>query len=168
MQVCRDPRWGRCYESFSEDTKLVQLMTAAVIPGLQGAARHPTGIPVVAGPKNVAGCAKHFVGDGGTRHGINENNTVLSFHDLMRIHMPPYYDAVIKGVSSVMISYSSWNGVKMHENKFLITQILKDKMRFRVWILLGCTHPIHDTSRLSFRRAPDTVISIYERTCRGS
>ncbi|VAI36759.1 unnamed protein product [Triticum turgidum subsp. durum] len=131
VAVCRDPRWGRCYESFSEDTKLVQLMTAAVIPGLQGAARHPTGIPIVAGPKNVAGCAKHFVGDGGTRNGINENNTVLSFHDLMRIHMPPYYDAVIKGIASVMISYSSWNGVKMHENKYLITQILKDKMRFR-------------------------------------
>ncbi|VAI36757.1 unnamed protein product [Triticum turgidum subsp. durum] len=135
VAVCRDPRWGRCYESFSEDTKLVQLMTAAVIPGLQGAARHPTGIPIVAGPKNVAGCAKHFVGDGGTRNGINENNTVLSFHDLMRIHMPPYYDAVIKGIASVMISYSSWNGVKMHENKYLITQILKDKMRFRGFVI---------------------------------
>ena len=134
VQVCRDPRWGRCYESYSEDTKLVQLMTSAMVPGLQGdaPARYPKGTPFVAGGMNVAGCAKHFVGDGGTRDGINENNTVLSFHDLMRIHMPPYDDAVIKGVASVMISYSSWNGVKMHENRFLITDILKNKLKFRV------------------------------------
>ncbi|KQK13208.1 uncharacterized protein LOC100824235 [Brachypodium distachyon] len=137
VAVCRDPRWGRCYESFSEDTRLVQLMTASVVPGLQGdvSSRHPKGIPYVAGSKNVAGCAKHFVGDGGTKHGINENNTVLSFHDLMRIHMPPYDDAVIKGISSVMISYSSWNGKKMHENKFLITEILKEKMHFRGFVI---------------------------------
>ncbi|XP_040257114.1 uncharacterized protein [Aegilops tauschii subsp. strangulata] len=133
VAVCRDPRWGGCYESFSEDTKLVQLMTSAVIPGLQGdvSTKHPRGVPFVGGSKHVAACAKHFVGDGGTHHGISGNNTVLSFHDLMRIHMPPYYDAVIKGVASVMISYSSWNGVKMHENKYLITQILKEKMHFR-------------------------------------
>ncbi|KAF0915156.1 hypothetical protein E2562_034073 [Oryza meyeriana var. granulata] len=137
VAVCRDPRWGRCYESYGEDTKLVQLMTSAVVPGLQGdaPARHPKGTPFVAGQMNVAGCAKHFVGDGGTRRGINENNTVLSFHDLMRIHMPPYDDAVIKGVASVMISYSSWNGVKMHENRFLITDLLKNKMKFRGFVI---------------------------------
>jgi beta-glucosidase len=133
-QVCRDPRWGRCYESFSEDTRLVQLMTSNMVTGLQGdvPAKHPKGVPFVGGSKKVAGCAKHFVGDGGTTRGINENNTALSFHDLMRIHMPPYDNAVIKGISSVMISYSSWNGVKMHENKFLITDTLKNKMDFRV------------------------------------
>ncbi|BAF13188.1 uncharacterized protein [Oryza sativa Japonica Group] len=137
VAVCRDPRWGRCYESYSEDTKLVQLMTSAMVPGLQGdaPARYPKGTPFVAGGMNVAGCAKHFVGDGGTRDGINENNTVLSFHDLMRIHMPPYDDAVIKGVASVMISYSSWNGVKMHENRFLITDILKNKLKFRGFVI---------------------------------
>uniref|UniRef100_A0A0E0D6U3 Beta-glucosidase n=1 Tax=Oryza meridionalis TaxID=40149 RepID=A0A0E0D6U3_9ORYZ len=137
VAVCRDPRWGRCYESYSEDTKLVQLMTSAMVPGLQGdaPARHPKGTPFVAGEMNVAGCAKHFVGDGGTRNGINENNTVLNFHDLMRIHMPPYDDAVIKGIASVMISYSSWNGVKMHENRFLITDILKNKLKFRGFVI---------------------------------
>ncbi|KAG8041424.1 hypothetical protein GUJ93_ZPchr1010g33734, partial [Zizania palustris] len=100
--VCRDPRWGRCYESYGEETKLVQMMVSAIVPGLQGdpPAKHPKGTPFVAGPMNVAGCAKHFVGDGGTRRGVNENNTVLSFHDLMRIHMPPYDDAVIKGIAS--------------------------------------------------------------------
>uniref|UniRef100_J3LSU5 Glycoside hydrolase family 3 N-terminal domain-containing protein n=1 Tax=Oryza brachyantha TaxID=4533 RepID=J3LSU5_ORYBR len=137
VAVCRDPRWGRCYESYGEDTRLVQLMTSAVVPGLQGdpPGRHPKGTPFVAGHMNVAGCAKHFVGDGGTKRGINENNTVASFHDLMRIHMPPYDDAVIKGVASVMISYSSWNGVKMHANRFLVTEILKNKMKFRGFVI---------------------------------
>ncbi|XP_062213254.1 uncharacterized protein LOC133914118 [Phragmites australis] len=137
VAVCRDPRWGRCYESYSEDTRLVQLMTSNMVTGLQGdvPAKHPKGVPYVGGSKKVAGCAKHFVGDGGTRRGINENNTVLSFHDLMRIHMPPYDNAVIKGISTVMISYSSWNGIKMHENKFLITDTLKNKMNFRGFVI---------------------------------
>ncbi|KAF8775646.1 hypothetical protein HU200_004425 [Digitaria exilis] len=137
VAVCRDPRWGRCYESYGEDTRLVQLMTSNMVTGLQGdvPAKHPKGVPFVGGPKKVAGCAKHFVGDGGTQRGINENNTVMSFHDLMRIHMPPYDNAVIKGISTVMISYSSFNGVKMHENKFLITDTLKNKMNFRGFVI---------------------------------
>ncbi|CAN6315260.1 unnamed protein product [Urochloa humidicola] len=137
VAVCRDPRWGRCYESYSEDTRLVQLMTSNMVTGLQGdvPSKHPKGVPYVGGSKKVAGCAKHFVGDGGTQRGINENNTVLSFHDLMRIHMPPYDNAVIKGISTVMISYSSFNGVKMHENKALITDTLKTKMNFRGFVI---------------------------------
>lgn len=82
--------------------------------------------------KKVAACAKHYVGDGGTDMGINENNTIVNFHGLLSIHMPPYYDAIIKGVSTVMVSYSSWNGVKMHANHYLVTDFLKNKLRFRV------------------------------------
>lgn len=82
--------------------------------------------------KKVAACAKHYVGDGGTHMGINENNTIINFHGLLSIHMPPYYDAIIKGVSTVMVSYSSWNGVKMHANHYLVTDFLKNKLRFRV------------------------------------
>lgn len=82
--------------------------------------------------KKVVACAKHYVGDGGTTKGINENNTVASKHDLLSIHMPPYYNAVVKGVASIMISYSSWNGVKMHSNRDLITGFLKNKLHFRV------------------------------------
>lgn len=84
-------------------------------------------------PRNkVAACAKHFVGDGGTNKGINENNTLTSYKSLLGIHMPAYYDSVIKGVATVMISYSSWNGKKMHANRDLVTGYLKNKLRFRV------------------------------------
>jgi beta-glucosidase len=57
---------------------------------------------------------------------------VASFHELMAVHMPPYYNAVIRGVSTVMVSFSSWNGVKMHANHFLVTDHLKNRLRFRV------------------------------------
>ncbi|KAG6484575.1 hypothetical protein ZIOFF_053095 [Zingiber officinale] len=130
--VCRDPRWGRCYESYSEDPKVVQAMTE-IIPGLQGdMPPNSRGTPFVAGKRNVAACAKHYVGDGGTYKGINENDTIISQHGLLSIHMPPYYSAISKGVSTVMVSFSSWNGVKMHANHFLITDFLKNTLHFRV------------------------------------
>jgi len=82
--------------------------------------------------KKVAACAKHFVGDGGTTKGINENNTVVTKHELFSIHMPAYYNSIIKGVATVMISYSSLNGQKMHANHDLITGFLKNTLHFRV------------------------------------
>ena len=83
----------------------------------------------------VAACAKHYVGDGGTTRGINENNTVTDLHSLLSIHMPAYADAIYKGVSTVMVSYSSWNGEKMHANTKLITGYLKGTLRFKVCFL---------------------------------
>ena len=85
--------------------------------------------------KKVAACAKHFVGDGGTTEGINENNTVINRHGLLSIHMPGYYNSIIKGVATVMVSYSSWNGEKMHANRDLVTGFLKGTLRFRVKII---------------------------------
>lgn len=72
------------------------------------------------------------MGDGGTTDGINENNTVINMNGLLSIHMPAYLDSIKKGVATVMISYSSWNGVKMHANRDLVTGFLKDKLKFRV------------------------------------
>ncbi|KAK4793240.1 hypothetical protein SAY86_023675 [Trapa natans] len=136
IAVCRDPRWGRCYESYSEDPKIVQAMTE-IVPGLQGdiPADSPKGVPFVAGKKNVAACAKHYVGDGGTTRGINENNTVIDWHGLLSIHMPGYYNSIIKGVSTVMVSYSSLNGKKMHANRHLITGFLKKTLKFRGFVI---------------------------------
>jgi beta-glucosidase len=132
IAVCRDPRWGRCYESYSEDYRIVQQMTE-IIPGLQGDL--PTkrkGVPFVGGKTKVAACAKHFVGDGGTVRGIDENNTVIDSKGLFGIHMPGYYNAVNKGVATIMVSYSAWNGLRMHANKELVTGFLKNKLKFRV------------------------------------
>ncbi|XP_076924949.1 uncharacterized protein LOC143587584 [Bidens hawaiensis] len=149
-QVCRDPRWGRCFESFSEDPNIVREMTE-FIPGLQGEipSNARKGVPFVDGQQKIAACAKHFVGDGGTIGGINENDTVTDFHGLLSTHMPPYYDAIRKGVSTIMVSYSSWNGVKMHRSRELITGFLKNTLRFRGFVISDfqgidkMTDPIH-------------------------
>jgi hypothetical protein len=82
--------------------------------------------------KKVAACAKHYVGDGGTFNGINEGNTIIDKNGLMKIHMPAYFNSIIRGVSTIMVSYNSWNGEKMHGNHFLITDFLKNKLKFRV------------------------------------
>ncbi|GMI65066.1 hypothetical protein like AT5G20950 [Hibiscus trionum] len=134
--VCRDPRWGRCYESYSEDPTVVQAMTE-IIPGLQGdiPPNSPKAVPFVAGKTKVAACAKHYIGDGGTTKGINENNTVTDWHGLLSIHMPGYYSSIIKGVSTIMVSYSSLNGVKMHGNHDMITNFLKKTLRFRGFLI---------------------------------
>ncbi|KAH6820005.1 Glycosyl hydrolase family protein [Perilla frutescens var. hirtella] len=136
IAVCRDPRWGRCYESYSEDPKVVEEMTDIIL-GLQGEIPNGSrkGVPYVAGKNKVAACAKHFVGDGGTTKGINEYNTVTNMHGLLSIHMPAYYDSIIKGVSTIMVSYSSWNGNKMHANHDLITGFLKGKLKFKGFVI---------------------------------
>ncbi|KAL3530188.1 hypothetical protein ACH5RR_009510, partial [Cinchona calisaya] len=136
IAVCRDPRWGRCYESYSEDHEIVRAMTE-IIPGLQGdvPANYPNGIPYIGGRNKVAGCAKHFVGDGGTTHGINENNTVIDWNGMLSIHMPAYLDSIRKGVATVMVSYSSWNGEKMHANYKLITEFLKKRLKFKGFVI---------------------------------
>ncbi|XP_023884027.2 uncharacterized protein LOC111996303 [Quercus suber] len=136
IAVCRDPRWGRCYESYSEDPKIVRAMTE-IISGLQGDLPDKSwlGRPYVGGKDNVAACAKHYAGDGGTVNGINENNTIVSQHELLSIHMPAYYNSIIKGVSTIMASYSSLNGVKMHANQELLTGFLKKRLNFRGFII---------------------------------
>ncbi|KAF0895953.1 hypothetical protein E2562_018026 [Oryza meyeriana var. granulata] len=163
VAVCRDPRWGRCYESFSEDPKLVQQMSS-IISGFQGEIPPGgrRGVPFVAsgaggGRPSVAACSKHYVGDGGTVHGINENNTVATLRELLTVHMPPYYSAVVQGVSTVMVSFSSWNGVKMHANHFLITDFLKSKLHFRGFVISDwqgldrITTPAHADYMLSIK-----------------
>ncbi|KAG5556302.1 hypothetical protein RHGRI_006793 [Rhododendron griersonianum] len=214
IAVCRDPRWGRCYESYSEDHKIVDAMTE-IIPGLQGEipVNYRKGVPFVAGKPDqfvrefklsvensnnqshvvydkldfntseelvlnyhdkkareyigvisgivlekqdevheskgkgglkpcpisgrtkVAACAKHYVGDGGTTEGINANNTVTSWHGLLTTHMPPYYHSIIKGVATIMVSYSSLNGEKMHADRNLVTGFLKNTLHFRGFVI---------------------------------
>lgn len=136
VAVSRDPRWGRSYESYSEDTEVVRKMTS-LVSGLQGQPPegHPKGYPFLAGRKNVLASAKHFVGDGGTESGINEGNTLTSYEDLEKIHMAPYLDCLSQGVCSVMASYSAWNGSRLHTDHFLLTEVLKNKLGFMGFVI---------------------------------
>ncbi|CAF2118483.1 unnamed protein product [Brassica rapa subsp. narinosa] len=167
IAVCRDPRWGRCYESYGEDHKVVENMTDIIL-GLQGEppSNYKHGVPFVGGKDKVAACAKHYVGDGGTTRGINENNTVTDLHSLLSIHMPAYADAIYKGVSTVMVSYSSWNGEKMHANTKLITGYLKGTLKFKGFVISDwqgvdkISSPPHSNYTASVRAAIEAGIDM--------
>ena len=124
--VARDDRWGRTYESFGEVPEIASSMTT-VITGLQGT--------TLGGPTSILATAKHYVGDGGTTGGDDQGNTQLAEAQLRAIHLPPFQAAVNRGVGSVMISYSSWNGVKMHGNQYLITTVLKGELGFSGFVV---------------------------------
>jgi beta-glucosidase len=126
VAVARDDRWGRTYESYSEDPALVTKLGAAMIEGLQGR----PGEPGYLGPGKVAATAKHYFGDGGTSQGVDQGDVNGDIADLMAIHAAPYPAAINAGVASVMASFNSINGTKMHGNKPLLTDQLRGKLGF--------------------------------------
>jgi len=123
--VARNDRWGRTYESFGEKPELAASMATAVT-GLQG---------TLGGPASVLATAKHYLGDGGTTGGVDQGNTELSEAQLRAIHLPPFREAVTRDVGSVMISYSSWNGLKLHAHAYLINTVLKGELGFRGFVV---------------------------------
>jgi beta-glucosidase len=120
--VARNDRWGRTYESFGETPELVSSM-ATIVTGLQGS-------DVGTGQPSVLATAKHYIADGGTAGGSDRGDAQISEAELRAIHLPPFREAINRGVGSIMISYSSWNGVKMHANRYLITDVLKNELGF--------------------------------------
>jgi beta-glucosidase len=138
IAVPRDVRWGRTYEGFGETPELAQTLGGAAIRGLQ---RND-----LSDPLGVLACAKHFVGDGGTsmgtgqmnreqRHLLDQGDTRITEAELRRIHLPGYINAVKAGVGSIMVSYSSWNGVKCSAGKRLLTEILKQELGFEGFLI---------------------------------
>ncbi len=120
VAVARDDRWGRTYESYSEDPKRVTRLTGPMIKGLQGRL----------GECDVAATIKHWAGDGGTTNGKDQGDTEVPEDELINIHGLPYFEGMKAGVLSAMPSFSSWNGEKMHGDQYLIQDILKDTLGF--------------------------------------
>jgi beta-glucosidase len=127
VAVTRDERWGRAYESFGEDPALVATMGAAAVRGLQGAD--------LAAATSVLSCAKHFLGDGGTTGGKDQGDTRADMATLRKIYLPPYEAAIRAGTKSIMVSFSSWNGMKMHAQRGLIAGLLKDELKFQGFVV---------------------------------
>lgn len=126
VAVAQDIRWGRTYESYGNNPDLVAELGTAAIRGFQN--ELPNGSCTLA-------CAKHFLADGGTRDGIDQGNAVCDEATLRRIFLTPYRAAIKAGVGSIMVSYSSWNGVKMHENRHLLTDVLKGELGFNGFLV---------------------------------
>ncbi|HEV2319226.1 MAG TPA: glycoside hydrolase family 3 N-terminal domain-containing protein, partial [Verrucomicrobiae bacterium] len=128
IAVVQDERWGRTYESYGQDPALVSEMGAASIKGFQGD-------ELSTDSWSVLSCAKHYIGDGGTQNGKDQGNCVCDEATLDRLFLPPYQAAVQAGVGSIMVSYSSWNGLKMHANKHLLTDVLKGQLGFKGFLV---------------------------------
>lgn len=126
VAVARDDRWGRAYESYSENPELSAKLGAALIEGLQGAKSSSEFL----GPGHVIATAKHFFGDGGTEQGVDQGDVNGDIETLKAIHARPYRDAINAGVQSIMASFNSINGRKMHGNQALLTGVLRGEMGF--------------------------------------
>ena len=157
VAVARDVRWGRTYESFSEDPDLVAELGAAAVRGLQG--------EDLAAPDRVVACAKHYVGDGGTTFGtgapvegvpdsvfleggapdagsapverwpLDRGDTRLDEETLRAVHLPGYLTALDEGAATIMVSFSSWNGMRMSAHRYLLTDVLKGELGFEGFLV---------------------------------
>jgi len=128
LAVVQNPRWGRTYESYSSDPAEVRAYGEAMVRGLQGELGSDT---------SVLASAKHYLGDGGTFHGVDQGETRTSEANLIRIHAAGYYGALKADVQTVMVSYSSFTDTatgkpwgKMHGNGYLVGDVLKRRLGF--------------------------------------
>ena len=124
VAVARDDRWGRTYESYSEDPAIVKAYSVAIVKGLQGQGEG------FLGDDKVIATVKHFLGDGGTEKGDDQGDNLASEADLFHIHAQGYVGGLSAGAQTVMASFNSWHGKKNHGNPYLLTAILKERMGF--------------------------------------
>lgn len=126
VAVVQDIRWGRTYEGYSKDPVLSAKLAAAAVRGFQGETLGETG---------VAASVKHFVADGGTAGGIDQGDAKITREQLESIFLPPYEATLPFKPGTVMASFSSINGVKMHANRELLTGWLKERKGFEGFIV---------------------------------
>ncbi|MDC0616582.1 glycoside hydrolase family 3 protein, partial [bacterium] len=124
IAVPQNDLWGRTYEGYSEDPDLVSKLGEAMILGLQGEGDQ------FLDNNHVLATAKHFLGDGGTKNGVDQGNTILSEQELRDIHGKPYFAAINSCIQTVMASFNSWNGEKAHGSNYLLQDILRKQMGF--------------------------------------
>jgi len=172
VAVPRDSRWGRSYEGFGEDPEIVTAYSPRIVEGLQG----EFGSDAFMSDGHVISTAKHFLGDGGTEGGKDQGDAILSEAELIRLHAAGYPPAIKAGALSVMASFSSWNGAKIHGDKYLLTDVLKERMGFSGFVvgdwnahgqIDGCTNEDCAAALiagLDMYMAPDSWKGLYENT----
>ncbi len=141
VAVVQDVRWGRTYEGYGEETSLVTSLSTAYIKGLQDLTDKDS--PTPGQSIFVLATPKHFIGDGATIWGssrtedyeLDQGNMQVSEEVVRKLFLPPYRSAIEAGAMSVMASFSSWKGTKMHAQQYLLTKVLKDELGFNGFIV---------------------------------
>ncbi|ARU18002.1 glycoside hydrolase family 3 protein [Croceicoccus marinus] len=169
VAVPQDDRWGRTYEGYSEDPAIVRAYAGEMTRGLQGEPGEGT---IQDG--YIAGSAKHFLGDGGTTGGIDQGDNAATEQELVDIHAAGYPPAIEAGIMSIMASFNSWRGRKMHGNESLLTDVLKERMGFDGFVvgdwnghaqIEGCTAtdcPQTFIAGLDMAMAPDSWKGLFD------
>ena len=172
LAVPQDLRWGRSYEGFSENPDLVQSYGDRIVIGLQG----EFGSENFMGDGRVISSAKHFLADGATENGVDQGDALINEKELSKVHAAGYYSSIPAGVQTVMASFSSWQGRKLHGDKELLTDVLKGKMGFNGFVVgdwnghgqvPGCINtdcPQSLNAGLDMYMAPDSWKGLYEST----
>ena len=172
LAVPQDLRWGRSYEGFSENPDLVQSYGDRIVIGLQG----EFGSENFMGNGRVISSAKHFLADGATENGVDQGDALINEKELSKVHAAGYYSSIPAGVQTVMASFSSWQGRKLHGDKELLTDVLKGKMGFNGFVVgdwnghgqvPGCINtdcPQSLNAGLDMYMAPDSWKGLYEST----
>ena len=172
IAVPQNDLWGRTYEGYSENPELVSLLGKAMINGLQGEGDE------FLDDNHVLATAKHFLGDGGTKNGVDQGNTIISEQKLKEVHGRPYFDAINSCIQTIMASFNSWNGQKAHGSEYLLNNILRDQMGFRGLVVgdwnghgqvPGCSKescPESFNAGVDIFMAPDEWKPLYRNTLR--
>ncbi len=172
VAIARNDRWGRTYESYSEDPNLVAAYAVRMVEGLQGA----VGTDEFLDATRVLASPKHFVGDGATTNGRDQGDAAITESELRDIHAAGYPPAILAGAQTVMASYNSFRGRKMHGDKTMLTDILVGRMGFDGFVIGdwnghgqvdGCSNttcPASLNAGLDMFMAPDSWDKIYAST----
>ena len=172
IAVPQNDLWGRTYEGYSEDPELVSELGKSMILGLQGEGAE------FLDNNHVLATAKHFLGDGGTEFGIDQGNTILEEENLKNIHGKPYFAAINSCIQTVMASFNSWNGQKVHGSEYLLKSVLRDQMGFKGLVVgdwnghgqvPGCSKencPESFNAGVDIFMAPDEWKPLYKNTLR--
>ena len=172
LSVPRNDRWGRTYEGFSEDPKLVGLLGSAFVRGLQGSG------DTFLNDRHILATSKHFAGDGGTFEGIDQGDVRVTRELFEALHVSPYYPAIDSCTQTIMASFNSFQGKKLHGYKDLLTGLLKDEMGFDGFIVgdwnghgqvQGCSNancPEAFNAGVDIYMAPDSWRDLYRNLIR--
>ncbi len=134
LDVSKDYRWGRVYETFGSDTTNVTNLGQAFIEGTQ---------MTTSGSRRVLATAKHYIGSGDMLWGSSVNKTykidqgrsAISEADLRSIHLPPFKAAIKSGVLSIMAGLNTWDGQKITASHYLLTDVLKKELSFQGFVV---------------------------------
>ena len=149
IDVLRDPRWGRVGETFGEDPLLVSNMGSSMIKGLQET-------------NKVIACAKHFIAGSEPVNGLNSSPMDISDRNMREIYLKPFKKAVESGVYSVMAAHNELNGIPCHMNKYLMTDILREELQFKGFIVSDWMdiERIHTLHKIALNTKDASLLSV--------